>query len=58
MSLTASSCCSDSRRKDITRLPALRSRRLPVIGAAGLLALERIPSLVDVDRLLSDEAWS
>jgi hypothetical protein len=22
------------------------------------LALERIPSLVDVDRLLSDEAWS
>jgi hypothetical protein len=26
-------------------------------GRVGL-ALERIPSLVDVDRLLSDEAWS
>ena len=37
MSLTARSCCSDSRKKDITRLPALSSRRLLMIGAAGLL---------------------
>ena len=36
MSLTVSSCCSGSRRKDITRLPAPMSRRLGVIGAAGL----------------------
>jgi hypothetical protein len=37
MSLTANSSCSGSRRKDITRLPVLSLRRLPVIGPAGLL---------------------
>jgi len=41
---------------------ALTSAELSTVARDGrgrvALALERIPSLVDVDRLLSDEAWS
>ena len=59
MSLTASSCCSDSPEEGHH---ALASAELATVAGDRrgrvALALERIPSLVDVDRLLVDEAWS